>query len=250
MFFEKDYIIFNIIDVIHLKQKSVRTITRGRPFEALSFRLCADTYIKTKNEKFHLTDNAVTFVPSKFEYFRESAVDDLIVIHFNYSNYTSTNIESFTPKNPKKFATLFNLIFEVWNKKEVGFKYKCASILYEIFAECHFQNCLDFIAQSKIKKSVDFVLNNYTKDITITEIADKSFMSEVYFRKLFKKEFGVSPQQYLINLRLNYAIELMSTGYYSLKEIAKNSGYNDYKYFLTEFKKHFGVSPSTYQLKD
>ena len=193
MFFEKDYISFNIVDVIHLKQKSLRTINRSRPFEALSFRLCADTYIKTKNEKIHLTNNAVAFFPSRFDYVRESVVDELIVIHFNSSNYTSKNIEYFIPKNPKKFANLFNLIFEVWTKKEIGFKYKCASILYEIFAECHLQNCLDYNIDSKIKKSIDFMLNNYTKNITITEIAGKSFMSEVYFRKLFKKRTWCFP---------------------------------------------------------
>ena len=71
-------------------------------------------------------------------------------------------------------------------------------------------------------------------------------MSEVYFRKLFKKEYGISPQKYIIQLRIQNAVGLISTGYYSLKEIAYMSGYNDCKYFSVEFKKAMGVSPSEY----
>ena len=71
-------------------------------------------------------------------------------------------------------------------------------------------------------------------------------MSEVYFRKLFKEEFGISPQKYIIDLRLQNAAGLISTGYYSLKEVAYMSGYTDYKYFSVEFKKNMGVSPSEY----
>ena len=71
-------------------------------------------------------------------------------------------------------------------------------------------------------------------------------MSEGYFRKLFKEEFGISPQKYIIELRIQNAVALISKGYYSLKEIAYMSGYNDYKYFSVEFKKSMGVSPSEY----
>ena len=71
-------------------------------------------------------------------------------------------------------------------------------------------------------------------------------MSEVYFRKLFKEEYGVSPQKYIIDLRIQNAVGLISTGYYSLKEVAYMSGYSDYKYFSVEFKKKMGISPSEY----
>ena len=90
-------------------------------------------------------------------------------------------------------------------------------------------------------------MKNYKKsDLSIKEIADKSFMSEVYFRKLFKEEYGVSPQKYIVSLRIQNAEGLISTGYYSLKEVAYLSGYTDYKYFSVEFKKNVGVSPSKY----
>jgi AraC-like DNA-binding protein len=93
------------------------------------------------------------------------------------------------------------------------------------------------------------LLNFNDPDITIKSIAKQSFISEDYFRKLFKKEYGTSPQKYLINLRIQHAIQLMSGENFSLKEVAFMSGYKEYKYFSAEFKKIKGVSPSKYLLK-
>ena len=51
------------------------------------------------------------------------------------------------------------------------------------------------------------------------------------------------------NLRMQKAISLINTGYYSLKEVAAMCGFTDYKYFSVEFKKHTGKSPSEYEYK-
>ncbi len=75
-------------------------------------------------------------------------------------------------------------------------------------------------------------------------LLDKLRLSTVYFRKLFKEIYGISPMKHIINLRIEYAINLMSTGYYSLYEIAKLSGYDDYSYFSSEFKRIKGGVPS------
>jgi AraC family L-rhamnose operon regulatory protein RhaS len=103
------------------------------------------------------------------------------------------------------------------------------------------------LCNEKIQKSVRYLLDNFTKeDVTTAEIAERSYVSEVYFRKLFKKDFGITPKQYLVNLRIKHAEKLIGTGYYSLQEVAFACGFNDYKYFTVEFKKHTGVSPSKY----
>lgn len=246
MFFEKEFVAFEIIDIFELNQKNVKAITQGRSFNALSFRYRADTHILTKNEDFHLKDNTVAFVPAKFEYVRETVIDQLIVVHFKIFNAEFDNFEYFTPHSQSKLSTFFIKLFDLWQEKGLDYKYKCASVLHQIFAECYTQNYASKPNHSKINNSVDYMKKFFNKDINLFQIAQQSFMSEVYFRKLFKQEYGISPQKYLINLRLKYATELMSIDYHTLKEIAFLCGYKDYKYFLTEFKKHFGTSPSEY----
>jgi AraC-like DNA-binding protein len=185
-------------------------------------------------------------VPKNLDYTREADVDELFAVHFTLENYTTDEIEFFVAKNPDKFQRIFETLFSVFTKKEIGYQYKCTSLLYELFYECYKQNYTQKETDSKITNAVEFLIKNYKKDVPIQEIAQKSFMGEVYFRKLFKAEFGVSPQKYIIQLRIQHAIDLMQTGYYTLKEIAIQSGYRDYKYFLTEFKRLKGVSPAVY----
>ncbi len=247
MFFEKESISFNILDVIELKQKKVNLFNHGRNFNALSFRTHADTILKTATKEYRITDNSVSFVPARLDYNRISDVDEMIVIHFDMTNYSTQEIETFVPQRPDVFESLFAEILQRWNKKEAGYKYRCSAILYEILAECHIRNFVPKNSNSVIQNSVNYLLDNYKRcDLTIKEIAEQSFMSEVYFRKLFKKEYGTSPQKYIVCLRIQNAVGLISTGYYSLKEVAYLSGYSDYKYFSSEFTKHKGVSPSRY----
>ena len=247
MFFEKDLLAFNILDVLELNQQDVNIFNSGRNFSALSFRFRSDAVLISKTEKYSMKDNYVSYFPARLDYTRVASVDEMIVVHFDTISYNTKNIEYFIPNDPTTLSELFLEIFDVWNKKELGYKYKCSAILYEIFAECYIQNYVLKSQNSKIQNSVEYLLKNYKKnDLSIREIADRSFMSEVYFRKLFKEEYGVSPQKYIIDLRIQNAVGLISAGYYSLKEVAYMSGYHDYKYFSVEFKKIVGVSPSEY----
>ena len=245
MIFEKEILSLSVLDVISLRQKNVNTVNSKRNFDALSFRVESDAVIKTEKSIDQMKNGSVCLVPSGLNYRRSASVDDLIVIHFRTAERTEQSIVSFTPENTERFYLLFNKILECWEEKEEGYKYKCTAILYEIFAECHKQYPKP--KASKIQASIDYLSENYTfPALTIKDIADRSFISEVYFRRLFKKEFGMSPQKYIIKLRIQRAVFLMSTGYYSLKEISLMSGYEDYKYFSAEFKREKGVSPSKY----
>lgn len=247
MFFDKETISFNILDVLRLDQTELSTDNSGRNFNALSFRFSADTVLKTSKGAYRIKENFVTYVPARLNYTRTTKRDELIVVHFETTDYNTRSIEFFEAKEPEVLAELFLKILKCWEGRETGYKLKCSAILCEIFAECYLQNYKQERKNSKIQPSVDYIHGNYKDSaLTVKEIADRSFMSEVYFRRLFKNEFGISPQKYIINLRIQNAAGLISTGYYSLKEIAYMSGYSDYKYFSVEFKKAMGVSPSEY----
>ena len=248
MFFEKDLLSVHLLEVLELKQEAVNMWNDGRNFNALSFRFHADnTHLKTETADHALSTNSVAYVPARLNYRRISAKDELIVIHFDTMNYQTASIEAFLPKNAEVLAALFRQILDTWNKKEPGYRYRCSAILYEILAECYAQNYIPKPQISKIQRSVDYLLANFrNSDLSIGEIAKQSFMSEVYFRRLFQETYGTSPKKYIVNLRIQNAVGLIATGYYSLGEVAYLSGYNDYKYFSVEFKRIKGVSPSEY----
>ncbi len=234
-----------MLDVVELKQENVNTFNSNRNFHALSFRYSADTVFHTKEESYRLTDNAVCFVPSYTEYTRISKKDDLIAVHFNISNYHFDRIEAFIPKEPAVYQALFSDILKCWNSKEKGYEYACTSLLYQILSLCYRERSTSDEKKDPIYRSVRFLEEHFNDpNITIEEIAEKSFISAVYFRKLFKERYGDSPVKHIIDLRIEHAVNLMQMRYYSLHEVAKLCGYADYSYFSSEFKRIKGVAPS------
>ncbi len=92
-----------------------------------------------------------------------------------------------------------------------------------------------------------YLENNYEKNITITQAALNFNISRAYLRNLFYNENGMSPQEYLINLRLRRAEFLLMNNEYSITKVAMAVGYNDVLQFSRIFKKHNGVSPTDYR---
>lgn len=250
MIFDKEYIAFEILDVLELSQGASKTYNAKRNFDALSFRYEADTIMEGGGVRLSLSDNSVCYVPSNLNYTRISKKDKLIIIHFKAFNYHSEKMELFIPENSEKaekYGRLFTEMLKLWNKKGIAYKNECAALLCGIFAEFCKDNAV-ISEKSKIGESIEYINKNYKRsDFSLTKAAEKSFVSETYFRKLFKSEFNMSPKKYVIKLRCDYAKALLLTGYHSVSEIAEKCGYNDCKHFSVEFKKNVGVSPSKFK---
>ena len=94
------------------------------------------------------------------------------------------------------------------------------------------------------------IIRNYSKtDFALDEFIRKMPFHYDYLRKLFKKEIGVSPLEYMTNLRMKSAETLLTamwTNEYTISEIAQMCGYENSLYFSRVFKKHFGCAPSNY----
>jgi AraC-like DNA-binding protein len=84
-------------------------------------------------------------------------------------------------------------------------------------------------------------------ELSISMIAEKIGISEVYLRKLFKAQFATSPAKYLISVRLKNAKKLMKYPFLSLEECAMQSGFSSLQYFCRLFKKETGISPGSYR---
>lgn len=247
MIFEQEYIAFELLDVMYIDQRVAKSQNTGRNFDALSLRLDSDTVITSNREQIELSGSSICYFPANVDYTRESNLDRMIVAHFNTFNYRSKIIECFKPENIARYKELFELLLSKWQAKEIAYKSECASILNLIFAELYKAN-RSRTYDSKIYDAVIYIRKNcLKKDFDLDKAAAKSFISPAYLRRLFKKEFGMSPKRYVIEQRINHARTLLSAGYYSVKEVADMSAYQDSKHFSSEFKRICGVSPSEYR---
>lgn len=98
-----------------------------------------------------------------------------------------------------------------------------------------------------IKDVLAFIDENYNKKVLINDIANQFYLNPSYLSMLFKNETGKSFTTYLVQLRLEKAIELLRNEELTLYEISDMVGYDDYFHFSKLFKKHKNISPANYR---
>ena len=98
-----------------------------------------------------------------------------------------------------------------------------------------------------IKQAIEFIDTNYSRKISIVEIAKYVGINRKYLSQLFSNILNVSPQNYLINFRLQKACDLLTSSILSINEISNSIGYIDPFLFSKVFKKYKGVSPKNYR---
>jgi AraC-like DNA-binding protein len=93
---------------------------------------------------------------------------------------------------------------------------------------------------------IRFVQSEFTRDITVEEVAEKIGFDRTSVYRIFKKNIGMSPIQYIEGLRIGYACELIKQGKMSLSKVASMVGFNQYEWFLKVFTRMLGVLPGEF----
>jgi len=92
----------------------------------------------------------------------------------------------------------------------------------------------------------EFINAHYLQNPEIATIAKHCNLSVYHFFRSFKQAFGVSPYQYMLDLRLKFALGLLKKGEYSVTEVASCCSFPDVFTFSKAFKRQFGLSPNYY----
>jgi AraC-like DNA-binding protein len=91
-------------------------------------------------------------------------------------------------------------------------------------------------------------INDHLHDrLDIDLLSKKACMSRPSFFRLFKREYGISPVQYIIRERLKKARALLSTSNQSIQQISLEAGFEDANHFIRLFKKNEGTTPGIYR---
>jgi AraC-like DNA-binding protein len=91
------------------------------------------------------------------------------------------------------------------------------------------------------------MLRDYNKRLKITDVADVIGISRSYLTSIFKKELKVSPQEFLMNFRMEKAAQLLEVTKSPVNIIAAEVGYSDSLSFSKAFKRRYGMSPTDYR---
>lgn len=100
-----------------------------------------------------------------------------------------------------------------------------------------------------MERAVEYIKKNYGKNISREDIAKAVFFSPAYFARNFKQYTGKSCNEYLLEVRMEKAKEMLNESKYKIYEIAKMVGYENTKYFYRVFKLYTGYTPKDYVQK-
>jgi AraC-like DNA-binding protein len=152
--------------------------------------------------------------------------------------------------SPEK--AIFKMI-EAQNRP-VGRDFILTGLLYQFLAELvrtvdypHYNSENQNTKQIYVQKAIDYIRKNYSRKITIEQIADFIGIDRKYMSALFQEILHTSPQEFLLNFRMDKACVLLCQNLLSIQDIAHSVGYEDPLLFSKMFKKRKGLSPTQYR---
>jgi AraC family transcriptional regulator len=99
----------------------------------------------------------------------------------------------------------------------------------------------------RLRRAIEFMHDNYSRELNLGEIAAAAYLSEYHFAHLFKRITGLTPHVYLANLRIERARELLLQTALPISEIAATVGYQSQSHFTKVFKSVTGVTPRAFR---
>ena len=97
------------------------------------------------------------------------------------------------------------------------------------------------------REFADFVDNNFDSNLTLSDLASKCFYNPSYFSRAFKKRFHMSPFEYIVERRVQFAMKLLGETKAPVDEILRRAGFSDRSSFYRAFSKHTGMTPGEYR---
>ena len=210
----------------------------------IHFVVSGKGYYKIGNREYKLGKGEMFVIPPYTETYYEADQKD--PWHYIWIGFTTDKELPFELNDTIKCPEALYIFNQMKNcsTMEKGKSAYLSARLWDLFSL--------FLDQEKpetdyVETALVLIHSEYMKEITVSDIAKRLNLDRTYFSTLFKKRVGISPKQYLIDLRLKIAATLMTDMDKSISVAACSVGYTDIFNFSKLFKLHYGVSPATYK---
>ena len=219
----------------------------NRPTNGFSIKLSGSTLYRYNNKEYISDPNHIIFL-KKGPTYKWKCIEqgECIIINFDMLNgaFDFESIPVHNNETIQRIATEAKVVFEAQKK---GYIIVLKTIIYNLLLAVLSSQEIDKCENVKINKALFFIKQNIKKHVSNTEIANHCHISEVYLRKLFNKCLGLTPQKYIMNVKIEYAKKMLSQSNKSIFEIASDLGFYDIYSFSKAFKKQTSFTPSYYR---
>lgn len=161
-----------------------------------------------------------------------------------FSSYGLTGQLVFRKVNLER---LFQQFYQLASSKQPDLQTLCAMKLHQICAQLGKMNDRTSKIPPEAAKMKQYLDENISELISISQLANQIYRSPDYASKLFRRTYGITPYAYLLQQKIQLACQLLHSTALSVQEISIRLGYEDAHYFSGLFHRYMGVSPSHYR---
>ena len=216
---------------------------------ALSYRVTGDSKFYSDDEVLKISDGDIMYFPKGVGYHIEAGQEVLYAVNFECEGDLPERVMAASVRRRPFFETAFLEMYRAWTERESGYYARTMSYLYRILAELESEVELEARDSSyaKLKPAISMIYSGYMNpELSVGMLAEQIGVSETYFRRIFERNMGERPLDFINRLRISYAKEYLTSGYYNVESVAAMCGFSDSKYFSTVFRRIAGMSPSEY----
>ena len=232
--------VHNAVTVYSEKSRLDRMISRK--FYGLSF--CKEgqiTYIQNGSEYVSNRHCAVILPKGGTYFIKRDKTGVFPVINFDCLDFLCDTITVIPVQNVEELIADYERMKKLFCFDEN--RAQIFSIFYSMLHKLSYDNI-----PRELLGAVRLINSDYCDTaLTNTKLAAECNISEVYFRKLFTKHFGISPKQFIIDMRIQKAKQLLAEDSSSVAAISEKCGFSNPYHFCRLFKQHTGISPSEYK---
>ena len=124
---------------------------------------------------------------------------------------------------------------------------KMMSVFYNILHRLSTESSV----RNVILPAIRYIESNYQNPkLSNAELAEQCNISEVYFRKIFTETYKTTPKQFIVDIRINKAKQLLSDGFLNVGAVAEECGFSNQYHFCRLFKEKTGFTPTEYMKRN
>ena len=241
MIYEGKNPVLQIIGIEHIRWSGGTFQVAPREYSALTFRIHGNAAITVGQRQYALQPNEILYMPQGLAYTAQYDETEMLAIHFVTAE-NDPDPEVYGADRSGRLYEAFCQAHSLWQGKAPGYGVDTMAQLYHIFG---------LLCQRETKRNlpanflaaVEYIHSQFKDpDLSAATICQNAGIGQTNFRLLFQKHYGKTPVEYITDLRLEWARNLIASGI-PVEQAAAESGFNDPKYFARTVKKHYGCTP-------
>ncbi|NLC44731.1 MAG: helix-turn-helix transcriptional regulator [Clostridiales bacterium] len=229
---------------------------RGRPGHGFLYVMDGEgLYILEDKKELVVKKHDIVYMPKHSIYESTGSISNCysyIIVNMDIIDNTKSDlvftndISIILNSSNSYYKNIFQEINNSYRTVGMASDIKCKALVYEMLHHLTldiFKNELATNNYSKIYPAILYIEEHYRENVKLDDLANVSHLSVSHFRRLFNEYFDISPLKYINKLKIKKASELLSSGLYTVSEVAEETGFSNVYYFSRLFKEITGVSP-------